>query len=167
MNFYRDNINSITCIWRINYELYYGLNFAPYPKFIHWRPNPEYDGTGDWVCKEAIKLKWSLSVQFSRSVMSDSLRPHESQHARAPCPSPTPRLHSDSRPLNLWHHPTISSSFIPFSSCPQSLPVSESFPMIQLFTWGGQSTGVLALASFLPKKSQGWSPSEQTGWISL
>ena len=105
------------------------------------------------------------SVQFSRSVVSNSLRPHESQHARPPCPPPTPRVHSDSRPSSRWCHPAISSSVIPFSSCPQSLPVSESFPMSQLFAWGGQSTGVSALASFLPKKSQGWSPSEWTGWI--
>ena len=107
------------------------------------------------------------SVQFSHSVVSDSLRPHESQHARPPCPSPTPGVHSDSRPSSQWCHPAISSSVIPFSSCPQSLPASESFPMSQLFTWGGQSTGVSALASFLLKKSQGWSPSEWTGWISL
>ena len=107
------------------------------------------------------------SVQFSHSVVSDSLRPHESQHARPPCPSPTPRVHSDSRPSSQWCHPAISSSVIPFSSCLQSLPASESFPMSQLFTWGGQSTAVSALASFLPKKSQGWSPSEWTGWISL
>ena len=96
------------------------------------------------------------SVQFSRSVVSDSLRLHESQHARPPCPSPTPRVHSDSGPLSQWCHPAISSSVIPFSSCPQSLPASESFPMSQLFTWGGQNTGVSALASFLPMKSQ-WS----------
>ena len=107
------------------------------------------------------------SVQFSRSVVSDSLRPHESQHARPPCPSPTPGVHSDSHPLSQWCHPAVSSSVVPFSSCPQSLPESESFPMSQLFTWGGQSTGVSVLASFLPKKSQGWSASEWTGWISL
>ena len=106
------------------------------------------------------------SVQFSHSVMSDSLWPHEWQHARPPCPSPTPGVHSDSRPSSQWCHPAISSSVLPFS-CPQSLPASESFPMSQLFAWGGQSTGVSALASFLPKKSQGWSPSEWTGWISL
>ena len=109
-------------------------------------------------------------IQFS-SVQSlsraDSFRPHESQHARPPCPSPTPGVHSDSRPLSQWCHPAISSSVVPFSSCPRSLPASESPPMSQLFTWGGQSTGVSALASFLPKKSQGWSPSEWTGWISL
>ena len=107
------------------------------------------------------------SVQFSRSVVSDSLRPKESQHARPPCPSPTPGVHSDSRPSSQWCHPAISSSVVPFSSCPQSLPASESFPMSQFFTRGGQSTGVSALASFLPKKSQGWSPSEWIGWISL
>ena len=99
--------------------------------------------------------------------MSDSLRPHESQHTRPPCPSPTPRVHSNSHPSSRWCHPAISSSVVPFSSCPQSLPASGSFPMSQLFAWDGQSTGVSALASFLPKKSQGWSPSEWTGWISL
>ena len=98
------------------------------------------------------------SVQFSRSVMSDSLRPHELQHARPPCPSPTPGVHSDSRPSSQWCHPAISSSVVTFSSCPQSLPGSESFPMSQLFAWGGQSTGVSALASVLPKNTQDWSP---------
>ena len=107
------------------------------------------------------------SVQFSRSVMSDSLRPHEPQNARPPCPSPTSGVHSDSHPLSQWCHPAISSSVVAFSSCPQSLPASESFPMSQLFTWGGQSTGVSASASFLPEKSQGWSPSEWIGWIPL
>ena len=107
------------------------------------------------------------SDQISRSVVSDFLPPHESQHARPPCPSPTPGVHSDSPPSSQWYHPAISSSVIPFSSCPQSLPASESFLMSQFFTWGGQSTGVSALASFPPKKSQGWCPSEWTGWISL
>ena len=107
------------------------------------------------------------SVQFSPSVVSDSSRPHESQHARPPCPSPTPGVHSDSRPSSQWCHPAVSTSVVPFSSYLQSLPASESFQMSQLFTWGGQSTGVSALASFLPKKSQGWSPSEWIGWISL
>ena len=86
---------------------------------------------------------------------------------RPPCPSPTPGVHSDSCPLSQWCHPAISSSVIPFSSCPQSLQASESFPMSQLFAWGGQSTAVSAFASFLPKNTQGWSPSEWTGWISL
>ena len=107
------------------------------------------------------------SVQFSRSVMSNSLQPHEPQHARPPCPSPTPGVHSNSRPLSWWCHAAISPSVIPFSSCPQSLPASETFPMSQLFIWGGQSTGVSALVSFLPKNTQGCSPSEWTGWISL
>ena len=96
-----------------------------------------------------------------------SLRPHESQHARPPCPSPSPGVHSDSRPSSPWCHQAISSSVIPFSSCPQSLLGWESFSMSQLFAWVVQSTGAPALASFLPKKSQGWSPSEWTGWISL
>ena len=93
-------------------------------------------------------------VQFSRSVESYSLQPHELQHARPPCPSPTPGAHSDSCPSSQWCHPAISSSVVPFYSCPQSLPTSECFPMTKFFTWGGQSTGVSALASFLPKKSQ-------------
>ena len=108
-----------------------------------------------------------ISNQISCSVVSDSLRPHESQHMRPPCPSPTPGVHWDSRPLNQWCHTAISSSVVPFSSCPQSLPASESFPMSQLFTWGSQNTGVSALASVLPKNTQDWSPSEWTGWISL
>ena len=106
-------------------------------------------------------------IQFSRSVVSDSLWPQESQHARLPCPSPTPGVHSDSCSSSQWCHPAISSSVFSFSSCPQSLPASESFPMSQLFTSGGQSTGASALASFPPKKSQGWSHSEWTGWISF
>ena len=109
---------------------------------------------------------FNISVQFSHSVVSDSLQPHESQHARPPCPSPTPGVHSDSCPSSQWCHPAISSSVVPFSSCPQSLPASGSFPMSQLFTWGGQSTGV-SLASVLLKNTQDWSPSEWTGWISL
>ena len=116
---------------------------------------------------DSLPTETLSSVQFSRSVVSDSLRPHESQHARPPCPSPTPRVHWDSHPSSQWCHPAISSSVVPFSFCPQSLPVSESFPMSQLLAWGGQSTGVSALASVLPKKSQDWSPLEWTGWISL
>ena len=107
------------------------------------------------------------SVPFSCSVVSDSVWPHESQHARPPCPSPTPGVHSNSHPSSRWCHPAISSSVIPFSSCPQSLPASESFLMSQLFAWGVQSTGVSALASFLPKNTQDWSSLEWTGWISL
>ena len=112
----------------------------------------------DWPLCEWRKVIWQIafrlsSVQFSRSVTSDSLRPHESQRARPPCPSPTPGVHSNSRPPSRWCHPAISSSVVPFSSCPQSLPASESFPMSQLFAWGGKSTGVSALASFLPNRA--------------
>ena len=107
------------------------------------------------------------SVQFSHSVISNSLRPHVLQHARPPCLSPTSGVHSNSRPLSPWCYPAISSSVVPSSSCPQSLPASESFPMSQQFAWGGQSTGVSALASVLPKNTQDWSPLGWTGWISL
>ena len=103
-------------------------------------------------------LRVFSSVQFSRSVVSDSLRPHELQHARPPCPSPTPGVHSDSSPSSQWCHLAISSSGIPFSSCPQSLPASESFPMSQFFTWGDQSIGGSASASVLPMNIQDWSP---------
>ena len=107
------------------------------------------------------------SVQFSRSVVSDFLRPHELQHAGSPCPSPTSGVHPNSCPSSWWCHPAILSSAVPFSSCPQSLPASESFPMNQLFAWGGQNIGVSALASVLPKNTQDWSPLEWTGWFSL
>ena len=100
--------------------------------------------------REAVVHHVARSVQFSRSVVSDSLRPHKLQHTRPPCPSPTPGVHSDSHPSSQWCHPAISSSVIPFSSCPQFLPASGSFPMSQLFAWGGQSTGLSALASFPP-----------------
>ena len=117
---------------------------------------------------QIIKYTTSIEmlVQFSCSVMSNSLGPHESQHARPPCPSPTPEVHSHLCPSSCWCHPAISSSIIPFSY-PQSLPESEAFPMSQLFAWGGQSTGVSASASVLPMNTQGWSPLEWTGWISL
>ena len=107
------------------------------------------------------------TVRFSRSVVSDSLRPHESQHARPLCSSPTPGVHSNPCPSSQWCHPAISSSVVPFSSCPQSLPASESFPMSQLFTSGDQSIEVSASASVLPMNTQDWSPLEWTGWISL
>ena len=108
------------------------------------------------------------SVQFSSVAQScPTLQPHESQHARPPCPSPSRRVHSNSCPSSQWCHLAISSSVIPFSSCPQSLPASGSFLMSQLFTWGSQSTRVSALALFLPKNTQDWSPLEWTGWISL
>ena len=97
---------------------------------------------------------WVRSVQFSCSIMSDSLQPHEPQHARPRCASPTPGVHWNPCPLSQWCHPTISSSVVCCFSCPQSLPASESFPMCQLFAWSGQSTGVTALASVLPKNTQ-------------
>ena len=111
------------------------------------------------------------SVQFSRSVMSNYLWLNESPHARPLCPSPTPGVHSNSCPSSRWCHPAISSSVVPFSSCSQSLPASGSFPMSQLFTWGGKSTGVSASASasasVLPMNTQDLSPLGWTGWISL
>ena len=107
------------------------------------------------------------SVQFSRSVVSDSLRPHELQHARPPCPSLTSGVHPNPCPLSQWCHPTISSSVVPFSSCPQSVPASGSFQMSQLFASGGQSIGVLASTSVFPMNTQDWSPLGLTGWISL
>ena len=106
------------------------------------------------------------SVQFSHSVMSYSLWPHEPQHTRPPCPSPTPGVHLNPCPLSRWCHPTISSSVVPFPSCPQSFPASGSFPMSQLFAWGGQSIGVSASTSVLPMNTQNWSPLGWTGWIS-
>ena len=107
------------------------------------------------------------SVQFSHSVLSDSLRPHESQHTRPPCPTPTSGVHPDSCASSPWCHPAISSSVVPFSSCPQSLPISGSFPVSQLFALGGQSIGVSASASVLPMNTQDWFPLGWTGWISL
>ena len=136
-----------------------------YPGINKYLPCKQDRNETPWHTLTFVYLEFLL--QFSRSVMSDSLWPHESQHARPPCPSPTPGVHSESRPSSQWCHPAISSSVIPFSSCPQSLPASKSSPMSQLFAWGGQSTGVSALASFLPKKSTGWSPLGWTGWISL
>ena len=113
------------------------------------------------------KAEYGHSGQFSRSVMSDSLQPHELQHTRPPCPSPTPGVYSNSCPSSWWCHPAISSSVVPFSFCPQSLPASGSFPMSQLFAWGDQSTGVSALTSVLPMNTQDWCPLGWTGWISL
>ena len=113
------------------------------------------------------KLSCYPSVQFSRSVVSNSLQAHEPQHTRPPCPSPTPGVYPNSCPLSQRCHPTISSYLFPFSSCPQSFPASGSFPMSQLFTSGGQSIGVSASTSVLPMNIQDWSPLGWTGWISL
>ena len=129
-------------------------------------------------CKDGLKVKsWRKSyhaysehkkgsVQFSRSVVSNSLRPHESQHARPPCPSPAPGVHSGLHPLSQWCHSAISSSVIPFSPCPQSFPAARCFQMSQFFASGGQSTGVSASTSVLPMNTQDWSPLGWTGWIS-
>ena len=123
--------------------------------------------TGETEGLQPMGLQRVRSVQFSGSVVSNSLRPHELQHARPPCPSPTPGVHPNSCPSSWWCYPAISSSVVPFSSCPQSLPASESFPMSQFFAWGDQSTGVSALAKVFPKNTQDWSPLKWTGWISL
>ena len=121
---------------------------------------PKVTQSGYW------NVPYSL-VQFSRSVVSDSLWHLELQCARPPCPSATPGVYSNSCPLSWWCHPAISSSVIPFSSCPKSLPASGSFPMSQLFAWGSQSIAVSASASVLPMNTQDWSPLEWTSWISL
>ena len=109
----------------------------------------------------------SIAIQFSSSVVSDSLWPHEPQHTRPPCPSPTPGVHPNPCPLSWWCHPTISSSVVPFPSCPQSFPASGSFQMSQLFASGGQSIGVSASIPVLPMNTQDWFPSGWTGCISL
>ena len=112
-----------------------------------------------------LLLFWKF--QFSHSVLLDSFRPHGLQHTRPPCQSPTPRVHSNSCPSSWWCHPAISSSVVPFSSCPRYLTASESFPMSQLFTWDGQRTGIAALASVPPMNTQDWCPLEWTCWASL
>ena len=137
-----------------------------YANLLEWQFLKSNHGKKSKKPKIFVLFQFS-SVQFSRSVMSNSLWPHESQHAMPPCPSTTPRVYPNPCPLSRWCCPAISSSVVPFSTCPQSFPASESFPMSQLFAWGGQSIGASALASFLPKNTQGWSPSEWTGWISL
>ena len=118
----------------------------------------------------AITITWLLvsnSVQFSRSVMSDSLWPHEPQHARTPCPWLTPGVYPNPSPSSRWCHSNISSSVVPFSSCPKSFPAAGSFPVSQLFTSGGQSIGVSVSTSVIPMNTQDWSPLGWTGWISL
>ena len=136
----------------------------------------------EWMIKEKLIMHWCFllladfyvrdikftgSVQFSRSVVSDSLQPYELQHARPPCLSPIPRAYPNSRPLSQWCYPTISFSVIPFSSRPQSFPALGSFPMSQLFEWGGQSNGVSASTWVLPMNTQDWSPLGWPGLISL
>ena len=112
-------------------------------------------------------MHFSTCYQFSHSVVSDSLQPHELQHARPPCPSSTPRVHSNPYSLCWWCHPTIISLAVLFSSCFQSFPASGSFPMSRFFASGGQNTGVSASTSIIPMNTQDWSPSGWTGWVSL
>ena len=139
-------------------------------RFAYWKINSIfYDFFFYCLCRSSIL--WSRffslyfqSVQFSHSVMSDSLQLHGLQHTRPPCPSPTPGVYSNSCPLSWGYHPTISSSVIPFSSCLQSFPASGSFPVSQFFTSGGQSIGVSASKSILPMNTQDWSPLGWTGW---
>ena len=145
------------------------------PRILEWVAIPFSRGSSwprdrTWFSRIAGRFftTWTTSSdQFSHLVMSDSLRPHELQHARPPCPSPMPGVYSNSCPLSQWCHPTISSSVVPFSSHLQSFPASESFQMSQLFTSGGQSIGTLASTSVLPMNTQDWSPLGWTGWISL
>ena len=133
----------------------------------HWK-STRYTICGEVGAGRVQIFSLSSSVQsLSRSVISDSSRPHGLQHARPPCPSPTPRACSTSRPLSRWCHPTISSSVVPFSSCFQSFPASGSFSMSQFFTSDSQSIGVLASASVLPMNIQDWFSLGWTGWISL
>ena len=129
--------------------------------WIYIYPSPSY------MYIRQVYLYYISSVQFSCSVMSDSLRPHKLQHTRLPCPSPTPGVHSNPCPLCRWCHPTISSSVIPFSSFPQSFPTSGSFQMSLLSASGGQSIGISASTSVFPMNTQDWSPLGWTGWISL
>ena len=158
---YRENVNIAPLGSKVFYS-WNGCLSSLYPQHL---PSKVW-----WLNHNTIPYYWQRnagSVRFSRSVVSDSLRPHELQHARPPCPSPTPGVHPNSCALSWWCHPAISSSVVPFSSCPQSLPAWGSFPMSQLFAWGGQSTGVSASASVLPMNTQDWSPLGWTDWISL
>ena len=154
---------SSTTTWGANSSVL-RLLYGPTLTFVHdyWKNH-----SFDYASLLSLYQPSHLSVQFSRSLVSYSLRPHELQHTRPHCSSPTPRVHSNSCPSSRWCHPAISSSVVPFSSCPQSLPASGFFPMSQLFAWGGQSTGVSASASALPMNTQDWSPLGWTGWISL
>ena len=119
-----------------------------------------------WYYYDSLKAERMVSISSVQSLSCVSLWPHEPQHTRPPCPSPTPRVHPNPCPLSWWCHPTIWSSLVPFSSCPQSFPASGSFPMSQLFASGGQSFGVSASTSVLPMDTQDWCPLGWTGWIS-
>ena len=161
-------------------KIAWGRKWQPAPAFLPGKLHEQRSLAGyiqpvesqrvghDWTHTQFTNNhKIGHSVQFSRSVVSDSLRLHEPQHARTPCLSPTPRVHPNPCPSSRWYHPTISSFVIPFSSCPQSFPASGSFQMSQLFTSGGQSIGVSASTSVPPINTQDWSPLGWTGWISL
>ena len=137
-----------------------------YANLLEWQFLKSNHGKKSKKPKIFVLFQFS-SFHFSRSVMSNSLWPHESQHAMPLCPSPTPRVHPNSCASTQWCHPAISFPVVPFSSCPQSLPTSGSFPMSQLFTWGGQSFGVSASESVLQINNQDWSPLGWIGWISL
>ena len=126
-----------------------------FKKGLHFFKSAFYKWKYPFINKTAFTYWWLSLVQFCCSVVSDSLRPHELQHARPPCPSPNPGVYSNSCPSSQWYHPAISSSVVPFSSYPQSLPASGSFPMSQLFAWGGQSTGVSTSGSVLPNEHPG------------
>ena len=147
-------------------QIHFHFHYHGMPKQYEYIWIPFLFQTSIQKPQASLSEKFS-SVQFIHPVVSDSLQPHESQHTRPPCPSPTPRVYANSCPLSRLFHPTISSSVVPFSSCSQSLPASGSFPMSQLFAWGGQSIGVSASASVLPMNTQDWSPSGWTGWLSL
>ena len=155
---------SRTFIGRINVETETPILWPPNAK--NWLIWKDPDTGKDWR-SHVPQIRPISSVQFSCSVMSESLQPHEPQHARPPCPSPIPGVYSNPCPLSWWCHPAISSSVVPFSSCPQSFPASGSFPMSQLFMSGGQSIGVSASTSVLPMNTEDWSPLGWTGRISL
>ena len=140
--------------------------FAFFLKMV-WKNLNKLLGQPNILCFNYLYPCMILSVQYSCSVVFNSLRHRESQHARPPCPLPTPGVYSNLCTSSRKCHPAISSSIVPFSSCLQSLPASGSFPMSQLFAWGGQSFGVSASASVLPMNTQDWSPLRWTGWISL
>ena len=150
-------------LFSIFYQLSISKHLSP---FIRYRGSTQLDYILLWsIFYNLIFI--TTSVQFSHSVVSDSLQTHVPQHTRPPCPSPTPRLYPNSCPLSQWCHPAISSSVIPFSSCLQCFPASGSFQMSLFFTSGGQMIGVSASTSVLPMNNQDWSPLGWTGWISL
>ena len=146
-----------------------GKQWKQWKTLFSWAPKSLQIVIADMIKRHLLLGRKAMTnlVQFSPSVISDSLRPHELQHTRPPCPSPSPRVDPNSRPLSRWCHPIISSSVIPFSSCPEPFPESGSFPMCLFLASGGQSIGVSASASVLPMNIQDWFPLGLTGWISL